>query len=788
MIDNLDALHAIETDLEIRSIDEGIARYRLQRASSDPSSMGPEMSFICQGMETLVPAISEAQDGARSGLVSKGVTLWGLPLLSLDAEKLALLTLVTMFNCSSDPGTTFFRTALDVAAAVKNERDFEILKKTNRDLFKQMSHYIKAWTPEKIKTFRKKAAAVDLDWPRNVRGAVGAKLMELAITCTDLFDYSQRYVQGQLESRVVLRDDILQEIERRHSDLEILRPAFLPMVVPPGDWGPGVRGGYKHHVTSLVKGRNQVDPGHEMPNVYRALNYVQRSPFRINEYILGVASKLWEMGGGMAGLPPIERLPLPARPLDIDTNEEARKRWRTEAAKQYDKDVKLRSKRKASIYEIDAGRRFSKFSRIYFPWRFDYRSRMYPDPMHLHPQADDLGRALLEAAEPEPLGSEGLYWLKVHVANCMGHDKVGFDDRVLFADRIAGTEGTAWVDDPIENTGWMSDEYEPFKLLAAMRELVTAIRSGRPEEHLCRTFVAQDGSCNGLQHLNAMIRNRDGAAQVNLLPSDLPASIYRAGAAKVNEIIERDAAAGSVPARNWLGRVTKDTVKRAFMTTPYGLTRQGMRQQFSDDGHCDGVPGEINENLNYLRDVTASVIESMLGPTADLMAWFQKAAAVASEANVPIRWTTPVGFPVLQEQVEQDTRRIYTTLQTLNYREPSKVYKIKAAEQIRGIVPNYTHSIDASHLIMVLNRLEDAGILCVLPVHDSYGVLPNRVPTLRRILLEEFVALHKQPLLARFRDSLIEQLPDDFKSKVPPLPEPGDLDLDDVLGSLFAFH
>jgi DNA-directed RNA polymerase len=48
----------------------------------------------------------------------------------------------------------------------------------------------------------------------------------------------------------------------------------------------------------------------------------------------------------------------------------------------------------------------------------------------------DISRGILEFSDSEKLGEYGLYWLKVHLANVMGKDKLKFDDRVGYVEGI----------------------------------------------------------------------------------------------------------------------------------------------------------------------------------------------------------------------------------------------------------------------------------------------------------------------------------------------------------------
>ena len=66
----------------------------------------------------------------------------------------------------------------------------------------------------------------------------------------------------------------------------------------------------------------------------------------------------------------------------------------------------------------------------------DFRGRVYPIPPHLNHMGADINRGLLEFAEGKPLGEDGLFWLKVHLANKIGKDKLPIKDRAAYAESI----------------------------------------------------------------------------------------------------------------------------------------------------------------------------------------------------------------------------------------------------------------------------------------------------------------------------------------------------------------
>lgn len=46
----------------------------------------------------------------------------------------------------------------------------------------------------------------------------------------------------------------------------------------------------------------------------------------------------------------------------------------------------------------------------------------------------DIARGLLQFAEGKPIGKHGLRWLKIHLSNKMGQDKLSFEDRVKYVE------------------------------------------------------------------------------------------------------------------------------------------------------------------------------------------------------------------------------------------------------------------------------------------------------------------------------------------------------------------
>jgi DNA-directed RNA polymerase len=69
-------------------------------------------------------------------------------------------------------------------------------------------------------------------------------------------------------------------------------------------------------------------------------------------------------------------------------------------------------------------------------------------------------------------------------------------------------------------------------------------------------------------------------------------------------------------------------------------------------------------------------------------------------------------------------------------------------------------------------------------VHDSFGVHAANVDHLNRVLREEFVRIHSEPVLQKFLEEQRQAHPDVV---LPEPPESGDLDIRQVLDSAYFF-
>lgn len=233
--------------------------------------------------------------------------------------------------------------------------------------------------------------------------------------------------------------------------------------------------------------------------------------------------------------------------------------------------------------------KFTDEDKIYYPYSLDFRGRAYPVPQHLNHLRSDFCRGVLCFASAQPLGERGLHWLKVHLSNLFGNNKISFAEREQWIEEHM-EDVLDSARSPLDGKQWWTQAEDPFQALATCFEISNALASGDPTTYMCRLPVHQDGSCNGLQHYAALGKDAPGAAAVNLVPSDFPQDVY----SKVLEIVLRkisedmsisedeanpDLRKRAKNATVVSGIVNRKVIKQTVMTSVYGVTRIGASLQ-----------------------------------------------------------------------------------------------------------------------------------------------------------------------------------------------------------------
>lgn len=566
-----------------------------------------------------------------------------------------------------------------------------------------------------------------------------------------------------------------------------------PMVVPPVPWTENaIRGAYLSNSVAPI--RRSESPIRSAA-IVSALNAMQATPFRVNTRVLEMASKLRVFADELPGKLIMGML--------IDE--------RHDESESIQKAKTIRS-----ALTLGALNELKEFEQFYFPWNLDWRGRMYPATSIISPQGADLCKACLEFAEGTPLGTDGMIPLAWQLCSLAGADKqvidTGSGPEYL---PLTAEERADWTlkhsdtilaiaSDPDANRDWhLIDNRlglskikggkvvpvavdKPWQFLAACFEWAGYKEHGAAfVSHLAATL---DGSCSGVQMLAGMTRDEKAGAMVNLTQSERGGDYYRSMADALQDrlCVLWDTASEKDRAHivYWSGQtIDRDLLKAPSMTKVYSAgTSTFAEQLFAKTG---SPPHECMWLAAQIDKCFPVVAPGMLRA----MDYIQSVADVMTAAGFSMEWTTPVGLRVSQAVYGTESSRVRTMVGEQKWDRVfvSDTDKLDKRRQRAGVSPNFVHGVDASHMVLVINDLVSKGVTRLWMVHDSFGAPFRDRGVVYDSTRAEFGRLMSGNLLRDWTDEVTIALSDEQRATLPELPEYGELDLDEVKKSWFAW-
>ena len=802
---------------------------------------------VTKYFHSLVDYYNKANNG-KAGKRHKLVSV----LRELDPEKVAFIVCNTLI-CNA----TGYRTLNSMATLVGDYIDDEIrfqkitAKGINKEslgkrvdynhkrryLLAMEGHYIEQGELPEYKGLTKKERAI-----------IGTKLIEIFCNCTGCA-YLEKHAKGTGRSEfmyyLAFDNDLVQYINANNEKLASLCFYYRPMVIPPKEWTGVFGGGYHLHLKrplQLVRTPKRVLKelygDLDMPEVYKAVNAIQATPWRINKKVLEVMNEIIDWEGIPEGLGIASKYPdvQPVKPVDIDTNEDSLKAWKKQMLYYYQNENTRKGKRIKTQLDMATANLYKDYEDIYFPHNLDFRGRIYP-VTSFSPQGDDLCKGLLEFSKGIKLGEHGARWLAMHGANCYGLDKKPLVERLEWVyDNAELIHKVATA--PLDNLALWSDTDAPVEFLAFCFEWDNYMTYGESyESHLA---VAFDGSCSGIQHFSAMLRDEIGGKAVNLMPSEEVQDIYKIVAEEVNKNVTNDFHNGTQDemitdektgevylkkgtrslAKEWLDYgITRKVTKRSVMTLAYGSKEYGFAEQVYEDTVMPALSHDINafskpkQASRYMAKHIWEAVSVVVVKAVEAMTWLQKVSGLlATDKDIngkylPTTWVTPAGFMVSQKYIKTKAHRIHCVIQgSLEIRSGAYIEEkqegdlltvtvqlddkdsLDTKKQKQGIAPNFVHSLDASHLMLTVNSCVDQGVTNFAMIHDSYGTHAGNADILFRTVREVFVQTYQDnDVLMDLYHQVYNQLSEKKLKELPLPPTKGNLDLELVKTSMYAF-
>ncbi|KAF1049355.1 DNA-directed RNA polymerase [Xylophilus sp.] len=547
-----------------------------------------------------------------------------------------------------------------------------------------------------------------------------------------------------------------------------------------------------------------------------ALNWVQKTRWTMNKDVLRTVEEAVKIGRRLDCIPPANNLPEPLR-MDDDAFAALKARAKAEdatpeekaayvayirpRAEVYSKNKQIEGERFKLFRLLDLGQQLATAPVLWFPHTCDFRGRFYPTAQDIHTQGDSLVKGLLTFAEPERLGPNGQWWLYVATANAFGQDKIAMQARADWtSDNL--TQILATARDPLACQDFWAGADSPWEALSLCFELARLadfeVANGERAvpSFLSHIPVRLDATCSGIQHLSAMMKDPLSARAVNVEPiPGVRADIYTDVKDVAKQRIALDATSHAdeavrAIAAKWLDHIERKTVKRAVMTTPYGVTAPGIKSQLIADGFCNHFENgaERYRAAEYLKDVVVAALDANIGAPRAAMGYFQEVAAFLADREKPMTWTTPSGFTVRQAYVKSDSKRVEcllgAALVKFQTQVPNETAGIDKRKQKSSAAPNVVHSYDAAHLALTAVAMKEEGVRDMAFVHDSFGAHAGATDRLAHHIRDQFVRMYSGPALEQWRESVIAH---SGEADVPAVPPLGSLDVTRVMDSEFFF-
>ena len=663
-------------------------------------------------------------------------------------------------------------------------------------------------------------------WNRQDKLQLAACLIQIICKAGSYFE--ENTAEGDL---TIAPSQKLIEAWSKNVDVLVSRAfTYCPTIVPPKPWTSFIEGGYYGDLASkafllrvfsststfrkeYLQRLSEVD----LSSVLNAVNTIQETPWKINQEVYQVAQNIVEQGGGRAGIPLMEEAAPPAV-LPLNPSESEIQAYKKIMVGHYRTETRRNSIRLRVIAALRTAAEFKKYDRFYIPHNMDFRGRIYPIPS-FNFQGDDLMKGLLLFADTPKIPSDSLLrYFYIEGANRAGIDKVSFEDRIKWV-KDHEEHILSSAQDPL-GFPWWQDQDCPFQFLAFCFDYkrlkdYLSMNNGSAEGFQTGIVISFDGTCSGLQHFSAALRDPVGGQAVNLLPSEAPSDIYRIVAEKVTKAVEEDCLNGSENEMtqdkngeeylkygtkhlgllwNTYG-ITRKVTKRSVMTLAYGSKEYGFADQLKEDiikpdidlkGEASVFQGCQGQAARYLAKHIWKAVQTTVVAAVQGMEWMQKCASIVAGEGKVVSWMTPAGLPVQQHYLEKTTKTIQLRCagKRLRLYMPEIKGNVDKVHQRSGIAPNFIHSLDAAHLQLTCETCRDNGLTHYAMVHDSYGTCLANAHIMFRVVREEFVNMYESC-------DVFENLKEDLQIlTTKPLPQPpskGTLDLQAVINSNYIF-
>lgn len=634
-------------------------------------------------------------------------------------------------------------------------------------------------------------------WPLDSAGQVGALMVWMIRSATPLLEVSEAPPQQRGRGRPVLWVEASEEAWRLIASCppRPITARRLPMVVPPIEWTGLEGGGHLGGERRLVRCRQQMSLAYlesaDLRPALEVVNVLQRQPLMLDPWMVGIQREAWDCG--IRGLFPVERDPViagPPPPPGAGARERAE--WRARHALERTDRREAHRKRVRITTSLDQAEEIAGRS-VWFAYHLDWRGRVYTSSRYTTHQGPDWEKGAVSFAVGSRCGEGEIEWLLKAAAGHWGLSRASWGDRLRWGmenmERLRAA-GEA----PLDRLELWRDAKDPWQFLQVARAFHRWTLD--PAEPI-RCPVRLDQCASGPAIVAALLRDKRLARDTNLC-GDAPRDIYERLAGRLQELVRMDLEAGDERERRhaerWLALgVDRSLLKGPVMTVGYGATWLGMQRGVIDwllarqgEPDAERMRAELLRPASYLLSRLTPLLNQELASARQLQRWLERCCRLVLQRGRPLRWTSPMGWPIeLAIGMEQTSRirsetrgvRRWRTLQD----QPEVAHSARATA--RGLAANLIHSFDAAFCWGVVSRCAAVAAPC-LPNHDCFATTVDRADWLHQTLHNE--------LREAYREDWLQLLAEEMRwwsgvREIPAPPAVGTLEPAEIGGSLYAF-
>jgi DNA-directed RNA polymerase len=770
------------------------------------------------GIERLAGVIKEYFDKPLRGTVNRQRK----PLLSYKGREtdLAFLIISSVISSVMKRPASAQQLVGILLRNLKNDIMLETFQEQEPKLFAYIEYEYKKRGQDYINSRKKRLAQLLVEQQvEEIDTTTGVAMMELLVGSNlGLIEKFRRHTTNTKRAGksplyfFKLTEDAEEVVGNIQQFLTELSITYKPLVIPPREWGEGICGGYHHSdCKGFIKLKNNkqrgiygglIKEGLDLSRLYSVVNKIQATSWRVNEWMFDVVDNILENNVTdyskpkdnpkcIAGLPyqeyvKVDDLVKPEKFGKVFTDARGfpRHENRADYTAYYKRREDVLAKLEANnsrriIYAVafDIAKQFKKYDKFYFSYKSDFRGRLYPVQQVFNPQATSNVKALMEFGEGVESTVEGIYWLKVALANARGYDKLPYEERVAYVDANI-KEILRSAESPLENVSFWTEADEPLMFLSGCKALSDAL-----DGKLVHYPVPLDATCSGIQIYSGLLMDEEGARAVNVINNETgrPADIYK----EVADVVERRLMSGDYPkeftftdsegnftevkttreAQGLRGKVDRKKTKRNVMTQPYSVTQRGMYEQLRelfDEAQDDGKEfwkGEKWVSIKLLTHLNTQAIFEVVKGAIIGQEYIKEITKHFNLSNKPLVWKTPIfGFPVIQASQKRRKKRLATQLGKLQFTYLTG--DIDSRKQTSSIAPNFIHSLDATLMLLTVERLaEEYNVTDFALIHDSFAVPCTEVAHLNNAVRDSYVELFMSEPLAEWYEQLQAKLP-----------------------------